>query len=85
MEAYPAHSNPPAQAKSEAMDALTWAWTGRLFTGCTVPDILINGRIDRLLPSNRPIPSPFSQEECQELMALLRSFNGRKTLPHLQW
>jgi hypothetical protein len=29
---------------------------------------------DRLLPSHRPVPPPFSQEECHELMTLLRSF-----------
>ena len=28
MEAYPAHSFPPVKAKIEAMDVLTWAWTG---------------------------------------------------------
>ena len=28
MEAHPAHNTLPAKAKIEAMDVLTWAWTG---------------------------------------------------------
>lgn len=32
--------------------------------------------LDRLLPSHRSIPAPFTQDECQELMGLLRSFGG---------
>jgi len=31
---------------------------------------------DRVLPSPNTIPAPFSQGECQELMGLLRSFDG---------
>ncbi|KJA17727.1 hypothetical protein HYPSUDRAFT_146154 [Hypholoma sublateritium FD-334 SS-4] len=38
-------------------------------------DVLTWAWTDRLLPSARPIPAPFSQEECQELMTLLRSFH----------
>ncbi|KAG6807740.1 hypothetical protein H0H92_006516, partial [Tricholoma furcatifolium] len=41
---------------------------------------------DRLLPLNHDIPGPFSQEECQELMSLLRSFEqnegGLQTVVH---
>lgn len=55
MEAHPAHTSLPVNAKIEAMDVLTWAWT------------------DRLLPSHRTVPAPFTQDECQELMTLLRS------------
>jgi hypothetical protein len=29
MEAHPAHNSLPAKAKIEAMDVLTWAWTGK--------------------------------------------------------
>lgn len=32
--------------------------------------------VDRLLPSNQVVPAPFTQEECQELNSLLRSFNA---------
>ncbi|KAF8967511.1 hypothetical protein BDZ97DRAFT_1755936 [Flammula alnicola] len=39
-------------------------------------DVLTWAWTDRLLPSQRPIPAPFTQEECQELMALLRSFDS---------
>ena len=28
MEAHPAHNSLPAKAKTEALDVLTWAWTG---------------------------------------------------------
>ena len=31
MEAHPAHNSLPAKAKIEAMDVLTWAWTGMGF------------------------------------------------------
>ena len=31
--------------------------------------------LDRLLPSSHPSPPPFSQDECQQLITLLRSFN----------
>ncbi|KAG6901291.1 hypothetical protein C0995_014035 [Termitomyces sp. Mi166 len=56
MEAHPAHATLPPNARAEAMDVLTWAWT------------------DRLLPAHHPVPAPFTQEECQELTSLLRSF-----------
>ncbi|TFK73684.1 hypothetical protein BDN72DRAFT_893856 [Pluteus cervinus] len=40
---------------------------------------------DRLLPNHRSLPAPFSQEECQELLSLLRSFpdqgDGRRFDP----
>ena len=29
MEAHPAHNALPSKAKIEAMDVLTWAWTGK--------------------------------------------------------
>ncbi|TFK33262.1 hypothetical protein BDQ12DRAFT_727898 [Crucibulum laeve] len=37
-------------------------------------DVLTWAWTDRLLPSHRSIPAPFTQEECQELMSLLRTF-----------
>jgi hypothetical protein len=30
MEAHPAHNYLPAKARLEAMDVLTWAWTGKM-------------------------------------------------------
>jgi hypothetical protein len=33
---------------------------------------------DRLLPSDRTVPAPFAQDECQELMSLLRSFGSEQ-------
>ncbi|KAG6809666.1 hypothetical protein H0H93_015611, partial [Arthromyces matolae] len=56
MEGHPAHTSLPPNARAEAMDVLSWAWT------------------DRLLPTQLSIPPPFKQEECTELMTLLRSF-----------
>ncbi|KAI9466985.1 hypothetical protein BJY52DRAFT_35421 [Lactarius psammicola] len=38
-------------------------------------DVLTWSYTDRLLPSSHPAPPPFSQEECQQLITLLRSFN----------
>ncbi|KAF8076962.1 hypothetical protein FPV67DRAFT_1715819 [Lyophyllum atratum] len=68
MEGHPAHTALPPNARVEATDVLTWAWT------------------DRLLPSHRSVPAPFTQEECQELMSLLRSFEqnegGLQTVVH---
>ncbi|KAF9445219.1 hypothetical protein P691DRAFT_282686 [Macrolepiota fuliginosa MF-IS2] len=58
MEGHPAHTTLPLNAKTEAFEALSWAWT------------------DRLLPSNQVVPAPFSQDECQELNSLLRSFTA---------
>jgi hypothetical protein len=37
-------------------------------------DVLTWAWTERLLPSHRAIPAPFTQEECQELMTLIRSF-----------
>ncbi|KAJ7243083.1 hypothetical protein C8J57DRAFT_1437696 [Mycena rebaudengoi] len=58
MESHPAHAALPFAAHREAMDVLTWAWT------------------DRLLPPQHeePLPSPFTQSECQELLGIMRSF-----------
>lgn len=39
-------------------------------------DVLSWALTDRILPSHRAIPAPFSQEECQELMTLLKSFES---------
>ncbi|TFK20580.1 hypothetical protein FA15DRAFT_658990 [Coprinopsis marcescibilis] len=39
-------------------------------------DVLTWAWTDRLLPSHRAIPAPFTQDECQELMTLIRNFNG---------
>jgi hypothetical protein len=38
-------------------------------------DVLTWSYTDRLLPSAHPSPPPFTQEECQQLITLLRSFN----------
>ncbi|KAJ7063979.1 hypothetical protein C8F01DRAFT_983936 [Mycena amicta] len=59
MESHPAHAVIPFAVRREAVDLLTWSWT------------------DRLLPpqeQERPLPSPFTQGECQELLGVLRSF-----------
>ena len=78
MEAHPAHNSLPAKAKLEAMDVLTWAWTGNRFFFYLFAPLcsLFFSSIERLLPSHRAVPAPFTQEECQELMTLIRSFGG---------
>jgi len=65
MESHPAHAPLPLNARSEALDALTWSYT------------------DCLLPSARPIPPPFSQDECQELIKLLETL-GHQNLSESQ-
>jgi hypothetical protein len=79
IEAHPAHNALPVNAKIEAMDVLTWAWTGEL-ASCDCEDNDAHSRPDRLLPSQRTVPAPFTQEECQELMSLLRSFSTGKMI-----
>lgn len=61
------------------MDLLTWSWTGACFLSSYVR--LAHTAVDRLLPpqlqeQDHPIPPPFSQSECQELLGVLRSFGG---------
>jgi hypothetical protein len=77
MESHPAHAALPFAAHREAMDVLTWAWTGALPAVCPRPS-LIGSYLDRLLPPQHeePLPSPFTQSECQELLGIMRSFGG---------
>ncbi|THH18607.1 hypothetical protein EW146_g2429 [Bondarzewia mesenterica] len=44
-------------------------------------DILTWSYTDRLLPSSHPLPPPFTQDECQELMGLLRSLDSSINSP----
>ncbi|KAJ3512998.1 hypothetical protein NMY22_g15172 [Coprinellus aureogranulatus] len=37
-------------------------------------EVLTWAKTDHLLPSQKPVPAPFTPEECQELMTLLKSF-----------
>ena len=53
--------------------------------GCVNSELIrvpvAHSRVDRLLPPQQlPLPPPFSQSECQELLGLLRSFNGVSSL-----
>ncbi|KAJ8698975.1 hypothetical protein PTI98_005621 [Pleurotus ostreatus] len=66
MEAHPAHVTLPPNAKTEAVEVLTWSYT------------------DRLLPRSQGPPPPFSQEECNELTNLLRSFGDNPSDQALQ-
>jgi len=43
-------------------------------------DVLTWALTDRLLPSHRAIPPPFTQEECQELKGILKTFNQGESL-----
>ena len=71
----------------EAMDVLTSAWTGN---GAIYPLMPLCQRssihfsfIERLLPSHRAVPAPFTREEFQELMTIIRSFGGTYQSPLL--
>jgi len=46
-------------------------------------DVLTWAWTDRLL-SHRPVPTPFTQEECQELLTLLRSFGDAQSNSGIQ-
>jgi hypothetical protein len=48
-------------------------------------DALTWSYTDRLLPAHLPVPPPFTQEECQELMTMLRSFGGVCVQRHFSW
>lgn len=60
IDSHPAHTALPPNARAEALDVLTWAWT------------------DQLLPSHHNSPCPFTQDECQELTSLVRSFGSEQ-------
>jgi len=90
MESHPAHASLPLSARSDALDALTWSYTGQFpFTPYLRPEFTQISP-DCLLPSARPAPPPFSQDECQELIKLLEtlgeliSTDGIPTLTHTQ-
>jgi hypothetical protein len=59
MESHPAHLTLSPVAKNQALEALAWSYTDSLLPLASTP---------------KPIPPPFSQDECQHLMGLLRSF-----------
>ena len=83
MEAHPAHSSLPEKAKMEAMDVLTSAWTGSGSICILMPlcSSFHSSFIERLLPSHLVVPAPFTQEESQELMTIIRSFGGTYQSP----
>ena len=81
MESHPAHASLPSNARSDALDALTWSYTGK-FTITLRPRFeFIHMLSDCLLPSTRPVPPPFTQDECQELIKLLETLG--EIAPHL--
>ena len=75
MEAYPAHNFLPVKAKIEAMDVLTWAWTGNnSFYSPTSPTFAhFIYRESVSFPSIVPF---LPQEKYQELMTPIRFFGG---------
>jgi hypothetical protein len=74
MVSHPAHAPLPPESISKAIDALTWSYTGP-FTSSNRMLPLIFLVSDGLLPSPHPSIPPFSQEECQELLRMLHSFD----------
>ena len=81
MMSHPAHASLPSESVSEVIDVLTWSYTGP-FTSLILFRLFISLALDCLLQSSLTSISPFSQEECQELLLLLRSFN-REPLPSM--
>jgi hypothetical protein len=77
MVSHPAHALLPSESVSEAIDVLTWSYTGMLLPTSLSVLPFIRLVSDRLLPSPHPSLPPFSQEECQELLTLLRSFSRK--------
>src|SRR5216684_3183793 len=74
MVSHPAHAPLPPESISKAIDVLTWSYTGPFtFSHLMLPLILLAS--DRLLPSPHSSLPPFSQEECQELLRMLHSFD----------
>ncbi|KZT70260.1 hypothetical protein DAEQUDRAFT_667898 [Daedalea quercina L-15889] len=59
VESHPAHVPLTIESRGEALEVLKWSYS------------------EHLLPAARPAPPPvpFTPQECQELMGLLRSFN----------
>ena len=80
MEAHRVHISLPAKAKVEAMDVLMWARTGNNYfylpTCAPLLKLSLFSSIERLLPSHRTFPAPFTWEVCQELKTLTRCFGG---------
>jgi hypothetical protein len=74
IEAYPAHTALSVNAKVEAMDVLTWAWTGEsiVVTGTEHRDP--HAYQDRLLPSQRTVP--VHSRGMPGLMSLFRPFSN---------
>lgn len=88
MESHPAHASLPPNARSDALDALSWSYTGQSTIMLRPRLGSAHMRSDCLLPSVRPVPPPFSQDECQELTKLLETlgeiapFDVMRTLTH---
>lgn len=57
------------------MDILKWCYTGT-FSKSWYRITRSEVHLDRLIPSARLLPPPFTQTECKALMAFLRSVNG---------
>ncbi|PCH40711.1 hypothetical protein WOLCODRAFT_136952 [Wolfiporia cocos MD-104 SS10] len=68
LEAHPSHAPLMPEARNDALEALTWA-----YTDCVLP----------ASRNDSPTP-PFAPQECQELMTLLRSIDGGEMTPLVQ-
>ena len=76
MSTHPAHASLPQTAYEEALEVLTWCYAGELSTS-SFP-IKSSFYIDQVLqtPQPLPVPAPFSQKECADLLELLRNVTG---------
>jgi hypothetical protein len=76
MSAHPAHAALPQTAYEEALEVLTWCFAGK---HCSfAARIRDSPYVDQVLqaPQPLPVPSPFTQKECVDLLELLRNFTG---------
>lgn len=77
MSTHPAHASLPQTAYEEALEVLTWCYAGK-HSAVSFSNIRDSPCTDQVLqaPLPLPIPSPFTQKECVDLLELLRNFSG---------
>lgn len=72
MSLHPAHASLPQTAYEEALEVLTWCYAGRHFPfSIYFKHSSLTDQVLRTQPF--PVPSPFTQKECVDLLELLRN------------
>ncbi|KAF8589626.1 hypothetical protein K439DRAFT_324748 [Ramaria rubella] len=80
MSTHPAHASLPQTAYDEAVEILTWCYAGTYLTSDSSAMKILR-HIDRVLrtPQPLPVPLPFTQKECIDLLELLRNVTASST------